>query len=262
MKRVALAGAFALLFLLVPSQLDAQTTSDVSFVNASGSAPLDLYIGPSSGSTVSLAAANIGTEAVVDLGALESGNYRFLVCVHAANPLPVVSACTDNSVGKYVDQKQSIGVDKFSEVVFGVNENGVQKLAKFNIDTGCVSPGGRLQFANMADSEPAAVTLDGTSIADSLESGKSVKTTALAGTHTLAMTDGAALDLSVPLDVASQRNTIAYLQGGPKGYAVVAVHQVDLGCSTPPPTNGSTTGTDPSAVNAGTTTGVSPRFTG
>ncbi len=263
MRRVALAGALALLFVLVPTTVDAQATSSVTFVNASGVGPMDVYIGLSSGSTLSLGAAGVGVAGVAGLGELEAGNYRVLLCVAAANPAPAVAACANNSTPTYLDKKQSIGEDQTAELVFGATAEGTARLSKVNIDTGCVSPGGRLTLGNAADTDAAVVSLDGTIIDDSVPSGKTVKTTALAGTHTVTFSDGAALNLSTPLDVVSQQNTVAYLQGNSNGYAVVAVHQVALGCSAPPATDPSgSTGTNPPAVNANTTTAVNPTFAG
>src|SRR4051812_7279363 len=88
MKRVALVGALALLFLLVPAKLDAQATSAIKFVNATGFGPMDLYFGPSGDATVALGAAGLGASGIVDLGQLPADTYRFVLCVHVASPAP------------------------------------------------------------------------------------------------------------------------------------------------------------------------------
>ena len=224
---------------------------------------MDVYFGLTSGSTVDLGAAGVGVAGVAALGELPSGNYRVLLCVSVANPAATIGGCSDNSTGTFFnDKNEHIGEDQTVELVFGATAEGVGRLSKVTIDTGCITPGGRLTLNNAADTEPVVVSLDGAEIDDSLPSGKTAKTPALAGTHTLASNDGAALNLTTPIEVLSQQNTVAYIQGNPNAYAVVAVHQVALDCATPPPTDPpASTGTNPSGVNA-STTAVSPKFTG
>jgi hypothetical protein len=262
MKRVVVAGAVALVCLVVPAKVDAQSSSEVTFVNAAGANAVDLYMGPTSASSLSLAAAGVPVDGVVGLGQVPTDSYRVLICNSVGSPAGSVTSCATNGATTFLDKKAGIGDDQPVELVFGATAEGLARLSKFNVDTECVAPGGKVMIANVSASGPAAVTLDGTVVAGSLASGKAVKTTAPAGSHSVTVDDGVALSLSGSLDVAAQHNTVAYVRGAAGSYAIAAVHQVPLDCGSTTPTNPTGgAGANSGGTNA-TTTAVTPKFTG
>jgi hypothetical protein len=114
---------------------------------------------------------------------------------------------------------------------------------------------------NAVDTDPAVVTLDGTEIDNSLPSGKTVKTTALAGTHTVTFTDGAALEPE-----HADRRRFATEHGGFCPAIPTPMRSWPSirwpWFARPPPVDPGTAGTNPPVVDANTTTAVSPKFTG
>jgi hypothetical protein len=263
MKRVALVGALALGVLLFPTSATAQDTSQVSFIHSGAAGAIDLYIGPADAAQVDLVAANVGSGAVIDLGSLAAAKWRFLGCSAGATQ-PSIASCVSIGRPTTFDDDITIGADKLSDVVLGWKGNGSVGLVKFNIDTKCVTPGGRVTVANVAQTQPAVATVDGADLSDNLGPGKQAKMSVSAGGHTVNMTDGAALNLAFGVDVASQTNVITYVTGTPNFYGTLG-RTVGLDCSTPPPTDPAptpTAGASAAASGATRSAAVNPRYAG
>lgn len=265
MKRVALVAALVLGIVAIPASAGAQESSEVSFVHASSGGAVDVFAGPAGGSQFALVATDVSQGEVVPLGSLASGNWRFVLCGHTPAPPPSIGGCPEIPAPTTLARNIHIGVGDVNEVVYGTAADGGVRLVKLNVDTKCASPGGRLTVANVSQSDPATVSVDGAVVEDNLGNGRQVKVNVAVGLHALTVTDGASLDLASDVDVGSQTNTIAHVAGTPDGYTVL-VHQVPLACDAPPPTDPTFTPvgqeTGAAAAGANRSAGVNPRYAG
>jgi hypothetical protein len=226
--RLAVGAAIATATLTVIPMASSQAagTSKVNVLHGlkpmSGDAAVDVYLGAKDATSWNLGFSNFLYGQNKDLGDVAAGDINVLLCAHAANPLPTIAGCADNSqpaVNSNAGTNLTVPDGKNVTLVaaYGTEPAGRPTVLAFDNDVSCVANAttGRLSAAHAAYAPPVDILVDGTDTFTNVSPGGQGNKDVPPGAYDVAveLTDGTPVISEPDVAVAGAQVTKAFVVG-------------------------------------------------